>query len=74
MWNSKGKKKFLAIKVDLEKAYDRIKWSFLHDTLIKAGFPNDLINIITNCVTTVSMRVLWNGEPFYAFKPTRGLR
>ena len=30
----KGKRGVMAIKVDLEKAYDRLRWSFIRDTLI----------------------------------------
>lgn len=29
----KGKKGFLAVKVDLEKAYDRLDWGFIEETL-----------------------------------------
>lgn len=29
-----GAKGIMAIKIDLEKAYDRLKWSFVRDTLI----------------------------------------
>lgn len=53
----------MAIKLDLEKAYDRLKWDFIHDTLRIAGFPFDLISIIMDCITSVKMQVLWDGEP-----------
>lgn len=29
----KGKTSFFVIKVDIAKAYDRLRWSFIHDTL-----------------------------------------
>lgn len=64
----------MAIKVDLEKAYDRVNWEFLWETLILAGFSNDLIYLIMHYFTIVSMSVLWNGEATDSFIPSRGLR
>lgn len=46
---------FMAIKMDLEKAYDRLKLSFIFETLQLAGFPSPLINIIMECISSVSM-------------------
>lgn len=36
----KCKQGYMAIKVDLEKAYDRIHWSFIQETLIFSGLPS----------------------------------
>lgn len=33
----KGKKGWLAVKVDMEKAYERLRWSFIKDTLEYVG-------------------------------------
>lgn len=68
------KKEMMAIKVDLEKAYDRVSWAFLQDTLVLAGFPMDLVRILMYRVTTTKMSVLWNGEVIDQFTPMRGLR
>lgn len=38
MKRKKGRKGWILLKLDLEKAYDRIIWDFLEDTLIAAGF------------------------------------
>ena len=32
-------KSFMVIKIDLKKAYDRLSWTFIKDTLEKAGLP-----------------------------------
>ncbi|XP_074313566.1 uncharacterized protein LOC141648748 [Silene latifolia] len=63
-----------AFKADMSKAYDRIRWDFLHRTLICFGFPNSLINLIMSVVTTVSYEVLVNGAPLKQFQPSCGLR
>lgn len=63
-----------AIKIDFEKAYNRLKWSFIRDTLLQMNLPSLLINVIMECVTTASLKVLWNGEPSTNFTPSRGVR
>ncbi|CAA7012923.1 unnamed protein product [Microthlaspi erraticum] len=74
MRRKKGKKGWMLLKLDLEKAYDRIRWDFLEDTLVAAGFSDKWIQWILQCVTGPSMHVLWNGEKTEAFRPARGLR
>lgn len=74
MRNLKGKKGFMALKFDLEKAYDRLHWSFIKETLVFAGFPSSMINLIMECITTASLQVLWNGKPMKVIKPSRGIR
>lgn len=39
MTRKSGNKGWMAIKIDLEKAYDKLKWSFIKDTLIDIGIP-----------------------------------
>ncbi|XP_074266442.1 uncharacterized protein LOC141589715 [Silene latifolia] len=68
-----GKTGYMAIKIDLEKAYDRLKWSFIRRTLTDMGFPLLMIDTVMECVTTTTMKILWNGESTETFKPSRGL-
>jgi hypothetical protein len=72
--HSHNKKGFVGIKTDMAKAYDRVEWDFLQATLTSMGFPNNIINIIMQCVTTVSFSILLNGVPTKNFYPKRGLR
>lgn len=51
----------IALKIDLEKAYDRIDLHFLRDTLIDIGFDLPFVKIIMEGVTSCSIKVLWNG-------------
>lgn len=41
----KGAVGWMAIKLDLEKAYDRLKWEFVRETLIDAGFPQSFVQL-----------------------------
>jgi hypothetical protein len=42
--------------------------------LIEVGLPDHLINIIMQCVRTVTTNVMWNGKRSTFFQPERGLR
>lgn len=74
MRRKKGKKGWMLLKLDLEKAYDRIRWDFLEDTLLAAKLPEAWRRWIMKCVKRPSMNVLWNGEKSEVFTPARGLR
>nr|XP_025664883.1 uncharacterized protein LOC112763420 [Arachis hypogaea] len=74
MRNKKGKKGWMTIKIDLEKAYDRLNWNFIKETLMDIGFPQNFINLTLSCISTARMRVFWNGEELEEFSPTRGIR
>ena len=68
MAKKKGRGGVMAIKLDLEKAYDRLEWSFIRDTLNLYKFPSRLISLIMSCVSSSSISILVNGgalEPFY---------
>ncbi|XP_061969939.1 uncharacterized protein LOC133692808 [Populus nigra] len=61
----------MATKVDLEKAYDRLYWEFIMETLILTGIPESMIE---KCIETASLSVLWNGKISEIFTSTRGIR
>jgi hypothetical protein len=70
----KGKKGTMALKLDMSKAYDRIEWEFIRGVLEAMGFPQNLVNLILRCISTVSYQILVNGQPSKSFLPERGLR
>ena len=70
----KGRKGYMAIKIYLEKAYDKIEWSFIREMLIKFNFPANLIDLIMSYVFSVSTSLLFNGGCIDSFCPTRGIR
>ena len=62
------------IKLDFQKAYDLVNWSFLELVMEKLGFGRKWIRWIMNCVSTASMSILLNGSPLKLFKMEKGLR
>ena len=65
---------FIAIKLDMSKAYDRVDWDFLEKLMRQMGFNERWIHLIMGCVKIVSYSVLVNGEPCGMIQPTRGIR
>jgi hypothetical protein len=69
-----GRGGLMAIKADMEKAYDKMEWAFLLKVLECFGFSPVWIQWMAQCISTVSYSILLNGSPYGFFKPTRGLR
>ena len=63
----------MAIKLDLEKAYDRLNWLFIQDSLKDVVIPENVINLMLECITTASMSLLWNGGQINYFGPIWGI-
>ena len=56
-----GKKKgYLGIKLDFQKAYDRLEWSFLLAILKAFGFSSNFIKFIHQCLSPVEFTLLLN--------------
>ena len=72
--NCTGRTGFMALKLDMSKAYDKVEWCFLENFLLKMGFQESWVAMIMECITTVTYSILVNGEPKGLITPTRGLR
>ncbi|XP_072077755.1 uncharacterized protein [Arachis hypogaea] len=64
----------LAVKIDMNKAYNRVEWSFLEATLKAFRFNPHWVKMIMSCVLQVTYRIKINGILSKSFVPQRGLR
>ena len=73
-WLKKNRISGVLVKIDFQKAYDSINWSFLRMVMEKLGFGRKWISWIMECVSSALMSVLLNGSPLRPFKMEKGLR
>ena len=64
----------MALKLDKEKAYDRLEWDFIIKCFEELGFHPKWLRWIRECISSVSYSLLVNGEPSGLIRPTRGIR
>ena len=63
-----------ALKIDLMKAYDSIKWGCILDILYAMGTPPTLMRCIKACITTPTFSICVNGELTGFFARKKGVR
>ena len=73
MKHFQGKKGFMAIKILLEKAYDRLDQNFIINSLKDIGLNDHFWNIIWHFISSSTMDILWNGERTAVFEPLRDI-
>ncbi|CAL8164027.1 unnamed protein product [Prunus armeniaca] len=71
---SKGKKGFVAWKIDLSKAYGRLSWHFVEYVLLELRLPTPFVKLIMNCVQSVRYQINVNKELTAPFSPMNGIR
>ena len=64
----------MAIKLDLQKVYDRVNWKFLEIVLLHFEFNEIFTSWIIAYISSVPSEVIVNGGKLECFKPNRGLR
>ena len=64
----------MALKLDMEKAYDKLNWNFIEAILTKFGFHKTWIKWTMACIRNASFSVLVNNVPGKPFSPSRGIR
>lgn len=68
-----GEEGYMSLKLDINKAYDRVEWNFIEQVMIKMGFGQDWIRKIMMCNGLVSFTILINGKPSDPIYPSRDL-
>ena len=63
-----------AIKFDISKIFDTVKWSFITSVLLAMGLPAQFINWIKICISTAAFSVSVNGSLEGFFTSARGIR
>lgn len=66
--------KNVALKLYINKAYDRIDWLYLEEVMLQMGFDSQWVRWIMMCVETLDYSVIVNNEVVGPIIPCRGLR
>uniref|UniRef100_A0A803QHT7 Reverse transcriptase domain-containing protein n=1 Tax=Cannabis sativa TaxID=3483 RepID=A0A803QHT7_CANSA len=64
MKSKKRKVGVMAVKTDMNKAYDKLEWDFLLRVLKVNGFSSFVCRLIMQCLSSVSYSILLNGAHF----------
>lgn len=64
----------MAIKIDLQKAYDFVRWDFVASILHDYKFPPWIISRILSCIQSPTFTINVNGQDTGFFTITQGLR
>ena len=64
----------MAIKLDINRAYDRVEWNFLGQIMLKLGIDEHWVKLAMEIVRTASYPVLINGDPRGFITPSRGIK
>lgn len=63
-----------AIKFDISKAFDTVKWSFITSVLKVMGLPLQFVHWIRLCISTAAFSISVNGSLEGFFTSARGIR
>lgn len=68
-----GKIRWMAIKFDLNKAYDMLSWCFIYETHSGLGLPENLVNVIMKIIGSTTFNLEWNRELTNSFALSKGI-
>ena len=64
----------VVLKIDFEKAYDKVNWNFLQQTLRMKGFSEEWCAWVRDFVSGGSVAIKVNNETGHYFQTKKGLR
>lgn len=68
-----GKMGYMALKLDMSKAYDRVEWMFLEKIMLKIGFSVRWVKLILTYIKSVTYSIMLNGQPHGLITLERGI-
>ena len=69
-----GRESYMAVKLDMAKAFDRVEWLFLKRVMIKMGFHPIFVKWIMTCISTASFSFNFNGQARGYIIPSREIK
>ncbi|KAM6543834.1 hypothetical protein CsatB_008281 [Cannabis sativa] len=69
-----GKVGWAGLKLDMEKAFDKVEWGFLESIFLHFSFPTNFVSLVIRCVSTISFRLCINQGISNLIIPSRGIR
>uniref|UniRef100_A0A803PAC2 Reverse transcriptase domain-containing protein n=1 Tax=Cannabis sativa TaxID=3483 RepID=A0A803PAC2_CANSA len=69
-----GRLGWMALKLDMAKAFDRVEWVFIRKIMDRFLFPKRFIDLILACFSTATFSFSLNQQVVGTVKPTRGIR
>ena len=73
-WTMENKQELSMLLLDFEKAYDRVNWTFLRETMKAMGFHSKWVNQVMSLYNNAAAAVIVNGEQSKTFKLQRSIR
>ncbi|VFQ88343.1 unnamed protein product [Cuscuta campestris] len=64
----------IILKLDMAKAFDKLKWSYLLDIFPRFGFCHQFLIMIKNLLHSSKYSILFNGKPCSFFGQSRGIK
>ena len=71
--HSLGETGYMALKLDMSKAYDRVEWLYMEKLTKNIGFGDTWINLMMQYISKATSSVWINGETHGHITPTTGL-
>lgn len=70
----RGTRGYMALKIDMAKAYDKVDWGILGTILQLHEVDPHFNSLIQECIASATYLILLNGSPLDCFAATRGIR